>query len=221
MRRLKKYIREPVNGLTHGSGIVLSVAALFFLLNEGFRVGTGNQVVAFAIFGICMILLYTASTLYHSLKARDKTIRLLQKVDHSMIYIMIAGSYTPICLIVLQGTFRWLVLGIVWMYALAGILKKFFWKNPPPWLSIVSYLLMGWMGVLLLPALLERLPQAFFYWLLAGGIAYSAGTLFLGFKKPVLVPGWVGPHEIWHLFVMAGTFSHFWAFYLYLPGFGL
>lgn len=220
MHFLKRYIREPVNGLTHSAGALLSVVGLILLLYEAVSRGTISHIIAFTLFGLSMILLYTASALYHSLRVRRQTIVLLRKLDHSMIYVLIAGSYTPICLVVLDESWRWIVFISVWSVALAGILKKIIWIQAPRWLSLVLYLGMGWMGVFLFPALYEKLPFPFLLWILTGGLAYSFGAIIYGLKRPNPIPGWFGSHEIWHLFVMAGTFSHFWAFYRYLPAFG-
>lgn len=218
---LKRHIREPINGLTHLAGALLSIVGLILLLTDVISSGSANHIVAFSIFGLSMFLLYTASTLYHSLKVKEKTIALLQKLDHSMIYVLIAGSYTPICLIVLEDPWSWFVFISVWSVALAGVVKKFFWVSAPGWLSLLLYLTMGWMGVLLFPILLEKLPLAFLVWIVAGGIAYTLGAVIYGMEKPDPLPGRFGFHEIWHLFVLAGTFSHFWAFYQYLQGYGL
>ncbi|MFH5832102.1 hemolysin III family protein [Halalkalibaculum sp. DA384] len=219
MHFLKKHIREPINGLTHGAGALLSVVGLFLLLYDTAFLGSATHVVAFSMFGLSMVLLYTSSALYHSLHVGERAIRFLKKLDHSMIYVLIAGSYTPICLIVLDDSWKWIVFAGIWTFALGGILKKIFWIDAPKWLSLLLYLAMGWLGVLLFPTLFEKLPLAFLLWLTAGGLAYSAGAVIYGIEKPNPLPGWFGHHEIWHLFVMGGTFSHFWAFYQYLPNF--
>lgn len=217
MQFLKRYIREPINGLTHGLGALLSVVGFILLLYDAVNLGSVNHIIAFSFFGSSMILLYSSSTLYHSLNVKKQTIRLLRKLDHSMIYVLIAGSYTPICLIVLDESWRWIIFGAVWSVALGGIIKKIFWIDAPHWLSLTLYLGMGWMGVLLFPVLFDKMPVAFLVWIISGGLAYSIGAVIYGVEKPNPLPGWFGHHEIWHLFVMAGTFSHFWAFYQYLP----
>ncbi|MDR8391329.1 hemolysin III family protein [Aliifodinibius sp. S!AR15-10] len=219
MHFLKKYIREPISGLTHGFGVLLSVVGLFLLLYDAVLIDSTRHIIAFSMFGVSMILLYLSSTLYHSLHVGEKAIRLLKKLDHSMIYVLIAGSYTPICLIVLDESWKWIVFGAVWTFAIGGIIKKIFWIDAPQWLSLFLYLGMGWMGIFLFPTLFEKLPLAFLIWILAGGLAYTIGAVIYGVKKPDPLPGLFGHHEIWHLFVMGGTFSHFWAFYWYLPGF--
>lgn len=218
---MKRYIREPVNGITHGIGAVLAVVGLILLVYDAVSVNSVNHIVAFSIFGSSMVLLYTSSSLYHSLPVSEKTQLLLQKLDHSMIYVLIAGSYTPVCLIALEGSWKWGIFITVWTLALLGILKKFLYMNIPRWVSTLLYLGMGWMGVIMFPSLSEKLPMAFLGWIIAGGLAYSLGAIIYGLKKPNPIPEWFGHHEIWHLFVLAGTFSHFWAFYSYLSGYGV
>jgi hemolysin III len=171
--------------------------------------------IAFSVFGASMVLLYTSSSLYHSLKAKEKTLELFRKLDHSMIYVLIAGTYTPVCLLLLEGSWKWSMLITIWSLTLIGIVKKFLW-DPPRWLSTSFYLAMGWLAVVLFPAIWDKLPLAFLGWIAAGGVAYSIGAVIYGLRKPDPFPHWFGFHEIWHLFVMAGTFSHFWAFYQFL-----
>lgn len=218
---MKQYIREPVNGITHGVGAILALVGFILLVYDAVSLNSVNHIVAFSIFGASMVLLYTSSSLYHSLPVSEKTMLLLQKLDHSMIYVLIAGSYTPVCLIALEGSWKWGIFITVWTLALLGILKKFLYMNIPRWVSTMLYLAMGWMGVIMFPTLSEKLPMAFLGWIIAGGLAYSFGAIIYGIKKPNPIPDWFGHHEIWHLFVLAGTFSHFWAFYNYLTGFGL
>ncbi|PAU94694.1 hypothetical protein CK503_04265 [Aliifodinibius salipaludis] len=219
MKKLLNYIREPINTLTHGMGAILAVIGLAFLIYEALQSGSVSQLVAFSIFGLSMILLYTASSLYHALPVKQKTLELLQKLDHSMIYVLIAGTYTPICLLVLEGGWKWGFFATVWSLAIIGIIKKFLWMNAPRWLSTLFYLGMGWLAVIIFPTLIEKLPLAFLIWIALGGLAYTLGAVIYGIKKPNPIPNWFGHHEIWHLFVMAGTFSHFWAIYYYLPGY--
>lgn len=220
MKRIKKYLREPVNSITHGIGAVLSLFGFILLLIEAMKSGSVSHLVAFSMFGLSMVLLYTASTLYHALPVKEKTLLLLQKLDHSMIYVLIAGTFTPICLLVLEGGLKWGFFITIWTLAIVGIIKKFLWINTPRWLSTLFYLGMGWLAVFTFPALLEKLPLAFLIWIAAGGMAYTLGAVIYGIQKPNPIPKWFGHHEIWHLFVLAGTFSHFWAIYRYLPAFG-
>lgn len=219
MKKIFQQIREPINTLTHGVGALLSVLGLVFLLYEAILMESLSQLIAFSIFGLSMILLYTASSLYHALPVKEKTLELLRKLDHSMIYVLIAGTYTPICLLVLEGGWKWGFFTTVWSLAIIGIIKKFLWKKSPRWLSTMFYLGMGWLAVIIFPTLMEKLPMAFLIWIGLGGLAYTLGAVIYGIQKPNPIPNWFGHHEIWHLFVMAGTFSHFWAIYAYLPGY--
>lgn len=221
MERIKKYLREPINSLTHGIGVILSLVGFILLLHEAIEHGSVSHIVAFSMFGLSMILLYTASSLYHALPVKEKTLLLLQKLDHSMIYVLIAGTYTPICLLVLEGGWKWGLFITVWTLAVVGIIKKFLWISAPRWLSTLFYLGMGWLAVFTFPALVQKLPLAFIIWIAVGGMAYTLGAVIYGIQKPNPIPQWFGHHEIWHLFVLAGTFSHFWAIYQYLPGFGI
>ncbi|HLR32738.1 MAG TPA: hemolysin III family protein [Fodinibius sp.] len=216
MSSIKKYIREPVNSITHGLGALASIVGLILLLNGAFSHESISHIIAFSIFGLSMILLYTASTLFHALPVKEKTLLLLRKFDHAMIYVLIAGTYTPICLLVLEGSWKWGLFITIWTIAAVGIIKKFLWMGAPRWLSTFFYLGMGWLAVLLFPTLMERLPLAFLGWIAIGGLSYTIGAFIYGFQKPDPIPEWFGHHEIWHLFVMVGTFSHFWAIYAYL-----
>lgn len=220
MEKLSRYFREPINTLTHGAGAILASVGLGFLLYEAVAYGSISQFVAFSLFGISMILLYTSSSLYHGLHVKEKTLELLRKLDHCMIYVLIAGTYTPICLLALEGSWKWGLLITVWSLAVIGIIKKILWMHAPRWLSTVFYLGMGWLALIIFPILLEKLPVAFLVWISLGGLAYTVGAIIYGIQKPNPVPRWFGHHEIWHLFVMAGTFAHFWAIYQYLPGNG-
>ncbi len=216
IKNIKKYIREPINGLTHGLGALLAVVGLILLLYNAIAAGSVSKIVAFSIFGASMVLLYTSSSLYHSLPVNEKTLELFRKLDHAMIYVLIAGSYTPICLLVLDDAWRWIIFSAVWCVTLIGVVKKFVWTTVPRWLSLTFYLVMGWVGILLFPSIIQKMPVGFLLWIIAGGLSYTIGAIIFGIEKPNLIPDWFGHHEIWHLFVMAGTFSHFWAFYRFL-----
>jgi hemolysin III len=136
-----------------------------------------------------------------------------------MIYLVIAGSYTPICAIILEGEWRFGMLLSIWIFAFVGIFKKVFWLNAPRWFSTGLYLLMGWLAVIIFPQIWNALPKWFSYWIVIGGLFYTIGAVVYGLQKPNPAPSWFGYHGIWHLFVMGGAFSHFWAIYYYLPGF--
>ncbi len=210
-RKKRKGLREPVNGLTHLAGGLLASVGLIVLLATATRAGRIDQLVAFAIFGFTLIALYAASALYHLLPLSPSGVARLRQVDHMSIFLLIAGTYTPFCLLALEGGWRVGLLGLVWGLALCGILLKFLWMDAPRWLSVALYLGMGWVALVAAPALFRALPAGGMAWVLAGGLVYSAGALIYGLRRPNPVPGVFGFHELWHLFVMAGSACHFWA----------
>ncbi len=207
----KKRLREPVNGLTHLAGALLASVGLIVLLATAVRAGRVDQIVAFGVFGFSLISLYTASTLYHLLPLSPHGIARLRRVDHMMIFVLIAGTYTPFCLLALDGAWQAGLLALIWSLALCGILLKLLWMDAPRWLSVVLYLGMGWVALVAAPALFRAVPIGGMAWVLAGALAYTTGALVYGFKRPNPVPGVFGFHELWHLFVMAGSACHFWA----------
>jgi hemolysin III len=211
IRTIKKRLREPVNGLTHAAGGVLAFVGLFVLVASAASAGRMDQIVAFGIFGISLVALYIASSLYHLLPLSPAGVARLRKLDHVAIFVLIAGTYTPFCLLALDGGWRWGVLAIAWGLALCGASLKLLWMGAPRWLSVLLYLGMGWVAVAAVPALLQAVPAGGIAWVLAGGLTYSAGALVYGFKRPNLIPGAFGFHELWHLFVVAGSACHFWA----------
>jgi hemolysin III len=207
----KKRLREPVNGLTHLAGALLASVGLIVLLATAVRAGRVDQIVAFGVFGFSLIALYTASTLYHLLPLSPLGVARLRRVDHMMIFVLIAGTYTPFCLLALDGAWQAGLLTLIWSLALCGILLKLLWMDAPRWLSVVLYLGMGWVALVAAPALFRAVPIGGMAWVLAGALAYTTGGLVYGFKRPNPVPGVFGFHELWHLFVMAGSACHFWA----------
>jgi hemolysin III len=213
---MKLSFREPMNGLTHFVGILLAIAGLVTLLTRTSLPFTARHAVSFSIFGSAMILLYTFSTLYHWLNLKESTLEILRKIDHIMIFVFIAATYTPICLVTLGGGWGWSMFGSVWGLTLAGFVLKIFWLNAPRWLYTAIYLAMGWIIIIGIWPLIQVLAFGGLMWLLAGGIFYSIGAIIYGVKKPDPWPGIFGFHEIFHLFVLAGSFSHFWLMYLYV-----
>lgn len=210
-----KQLREPVSGLTHGAGALLSVVGLVVLVVYGVLHGTVWHVVAYAVFGASLILLYTASALYHLLPVSERGIRALKRLDHMMIYVLIAGTYTPFCLIPLRGAWGWGLLAGIWGLAAGGIILKAVWLPAPRWLSTTFYVLMGWLVLVAAAPLARALPPGGLGWLVAGGVIYTLGAVIYGARWPNIRPGF-GFHEIWHLFVMAGSFSHYWAVLRYV-----
>ena len=211
---MKRRLREPVSGLTHLVGVLLALVALIVLLTKA--AGRADQLVAFGIFGLSLIALYGASALYHLLPVSASAIARLRRLDHMTIFILIAGTYTPVCVLALEGVWRAGLLGLIWTLALCGIVLKLLWMDAPRWLSVGVYLAMGWLAVIAASAIFRALPLGGVAWILGGGLVYSAGALIYGLKRPNLVPGVFGFHELWHLFVLAGSACHFWAVLGYL-----
>lgn len=205
-----------MNGFTHFIGVILSIAATFLLIIKSNDSQSLIGVISISVFGISMILLFTASTLYHWLKLSEEGIKKLRKVDHIMIFIYIAATYTPICIIVLKGYTGWLLLIAVWLVAIFGVIIKLFWMNAPRWLSTLIYVLMGWLAVVVIYPLFSSLEIEALLWLFTGGLFYTVGAIIYALKKPDPFPGILGFHEIFHLFVLAGSFSHYWLMYKYI-----
>ncbi len=214
--RYRLPIREPVNALTHLVGAVLAAVGLVVLLVNGVASGSVRQVIAFAVFGASLVLMYSTSGIYHSLNLSERGLTILRRLDHMMIYVLIAGTYTPVCLVLLRGRLGIGLLIAVWAIAVVGIVQKLVWMQAPRWFSTALYLGMGWLAVIVTRPLLGAAPPGFFLWLIAGGVLYSAGAVVYATKWPNAVPGIFGFHEIWHLFVMAGSFSHYWAVLTYV-----
>jgi hemolysin III len=210
-RKGKKGLREPVNGLTHLAGGLLASVGLIVLLATAASEGRVDQLVAFGIFGFSLIGLYTASALYHLLPLSPAGVARLRRVDHISIFVLIAGTYTPFCLLALDGAWRVGLFCLIWGLALCGILLKLIWMDAPRWLSVALYLGMGWVAVIAAPALFRAVPAGGMAWVLGGALAYSVGALVYGLRRPNLMPGVLGFHELWHLFVVAGSACHFWA----------
>ena len=212
MKKLLLNIKDPVSCLTHFAGFLLSIWALYLLLTAG---SGPAEIIAFAVFGSTMLLMYSASTIYHLFHLSEKGTIILRKIDHSMIFLFIAGSFTPFTLLLMEGRFKWLMISVVWGIALVGIILKLLWMHAPRWVSLSFYLGMGWLGLIIIPYTFMELPAAA-WWIVAGGLSYTLGAVVYGLQKPNPVPEWFGFHEIWHLFVMAGSFCHFWSVYRYL-----
>jgi len=206
-------LKDPMSGLTHFIGILLTVAAMIVLIVKS---GNPRQIVGFTIYGAGTILMYTFSTIYHWLPLGEKGTRVLRKLDHIMIYICIASVYTPVTLIVLRGAWGWTLFGLVWGIAVLGIIFKVFWISTPRWFTAGIYVLMGWIGVVAFYPLLKVFPLGGFAWLLAGGLAYTIGAVIYSRKRPNLWPNVFGFHEIFHVFILLGSFCHFMMMYQYV-----
>ena len=205
-----------MNGFTHFIGIIFAMTATVLLVDLSLNPYKPHHLISFLIFGIGMILLYTTSTLYHWLKLSDAGTKKLRKADHIMIFIYIAATYTPVCIVALRETIGWMLLAATWSVAIIGIIIKIFWMNAPRWLSTFIYILMGWLAVGAIFPLIDSLQTGAILWLLAGGLFYTIGAVIYALKKPDPFPGILGFHEIFHLLVLLGTFSHFWMMYRYI-----
>lgn len=209
-------LREPVSGLTHLLGSILSIPGLIILVYYASKQATVWHVVSFSIFGASLILLYTSSFLYHALPVSERGIRILRKIDHMMIYVLIAGTYTPVCLIPLRGPWGWSLLGSVWGIALSGIIMTAVWLDAPRWLTTLIYTIMGWIVAIAFFPLIKAIPASGITWLIAGGVVYSLGAIIYGTKWPNLTNRWFGFHEIFHVFVLVGSSAHYWFMYKYV-----
>lgn len=210
MRVMTMKVREPANGLTHLTGVLLSVIALAVLLFIGIRMNNMMALIGLIIFGLSQIALYTASTLHHSLSLSPRGNARLLRFDCTMVVVLIAGTYTPLCLLALHGIWRWGLLGAVWGLVLAGLIMMTRWMHAPRWASTTFYVLLGWIGVLAAPALFRALPPAGVIWMFTGGAVYTVGALIFILERPNLVPGKFESHALWHLFVLGGSACCFW-----------
>jgi hemolysin III len=207
---------EIVSGVTHLLGAALSLVGLAVLVYLAAISERPWHLVAFSIFGAALVLLYSASTLYHLIPRDSKWKNIFRRIDHSMIFVLIAGTYTPICLIPLRGVLGWSLLAFIWGVAIAGVMMKALWLRIPNWVSTGIYVLMGWFGAITLLPLRDFLPAQGVVWLLAGGMAYTVGVIFYSLERFTPPIKWFGMHEIFHLFVMAGSFCHFWLMLRYI-----
>ena len=210
-----KIFKDPLSGLTHFIAAMLSIAGLVFLLIQDGEF-TARHYVSYSIFGSGMILLYTFSTLYHWLPLEGKKREMVRRIDHIMIFVFIAASYTPVCLITLGGGWGWSIFGVIWGITIAGFFLKVFWLNAPRILYTSVYLLMGWIAVIAIWPLFQKMASSGLLWLTIGGLFYTAGAVIYAVKKPNPWPKIFGFHEIFHVFIMLGSFSHFWMVYHYL-----
>ncbi|MCM1143270.1 MAG: hemolysin III family protein [Blautia sp.] len=211
-------IREPGSAITHFIGMMLAVFASTPLLIKAAVSDGALTFAAMAVFMLSMVALYGASTLYHSVVVKDRFLKIFQKIDHMMIFVLIAGSYTPVCLIVLGGQLGYTLLVVVWSIAIVGMFIKALWITCPKWFSSIIYIAMGWVCLGVFGTLWNTLPHSAFLWLLAGGIIYTTGGVIYALKLPLFNSRHqnFGSHEIFHLFVMGGSICHFIFMYLYV-----
>lgn len=207
-------VRDLVSGLTHCIGAALSLVGLVLLIVFSAIYGNAYHIVSFTIFGVGLFLLYLFSTLYHWLNISEKGITVFRKFDHIMIYILIAASYTPICLVPLRGPWGWTIFGIIWGLAVLGTILTAVWIKAPRFITTTIYLIMGWAVVIAAYPLIQVFKEANNFgsliWLLAGGIFYTIGGIIYGLKVPKTKWKCFGFHEIFHIFVMLGSACHYW-----------
>jgi hemolysin III len=210
-RRWVLYLHEIFNSITHGIGVLLSIAGLVLLLVfAAHRDGDAWQFVSFSIYGASLIMLYLSSTLYHAIQ-KKRIKRFFNVLDHSVIFILIAGTYTPFCLVSLRGPWGWTLFGIIWGLAIAGVVFKIFlYSDKLRLVGTLLYVAMGWIIIIALQPLIQNVPTGALYWLLAGGLSYSLGVIFYLWRR------YRFNHVIWHLFVLGGSICHFFAIFLYL-----
>lgn len=193
---------ELANGITHGIGAFLSIIGIVFLILNAAYHGDVWHVVSVSVFGVALVVLYSASTLYHSIESPSWKPG-LKKFDHSAIYILIAGTYTPYLLVHMRSPAGWTLFGVIWSLAVIGVVMKLFFTHKIKAISIGLYLFMGWLCVIVLRALANVLPPASLALLVAGGILYTIGIIFYAWKKMPY------SHAVWHLFVLGGSISHY------------
>lgn len=201
-------LKEPVSAITHYLWALAAIPVTILLILHGVADGSAAEIVSFSIFGLSVFLLYAMSGIYHSVDAGDKINGILQKLDHIMIFVLIAGTYTPICLVFIGGVAGLVFLILIWVIALIGILIKIFFKGLPRWVSTVMYVVMGWLSIVPMIFLVGKVPAISIFWLIAGGVVYTVGALIYGLKWPPFHNKYFGFHELFHLFIMGGTACH-------------
>ncbi|MBA2665742.1 MAG: hemolysin III family protein [Trueperaceae bacterium] len=207
---ITRVLREPANSLTHLLGVALSLVGLVFLI--ALAGGDVWRLTSFAIYGASLVVLYTASTLLHAVRARPEVLRRLRIFDHAAIFVLIAGTYTPVTLVSLRmvsPVWGWTLFATAWGFAILGVLFKVAWIGAPRWLSTALYVALGWMAAVAVAPLAQALEIGALVWLLAGGLSYTLGAVVYGTRRPDPWPSVFGYHALWHLFVLVGSACHF------------
>ena len=214
---MNKYLREPVNGLTHLIGAILSLIGFIAMIIKVISTnGSPIEYLAICLFGFGMILLYSASATYHSVISSDKVIMKLKKLDHSMIFMLILGSYAPFCLVDLHNSIGYALFAAVAIASVIGIIFKLLWVTCPRWLSSVIYITVGWFAAFAIYPLSQVLAKPSLILLVLGGVLYSIGGIIYALKKDSIKIGVFGSHEIFHIFIMLGTLCHFISIFVYV-----
>lgn len=209
-------LREPANALTHLVGSLLAVVAFAMLVRIGIGTGDGRALLGLGIYGLSQLALYTASTLHHALRLSAAGMERLLRLDCMLVFVFIAGTYTPVCLLALQQGWRWGLLGAVWGMTLGGLFMKLRWLRAPVWLSTALYVAMGWVALAALPALVQAVPIGGLGWFIAGRVVYTVGALIFVLDRPWPRPGVFEAHALWHLCVVGGSSCCFWAIVRYI-----
>ncbi len=212
---LKQHRRDPFSGFSHLWGAILSVCATIFMLTNVPQSNETLYLIGYTVFGLSMTFMFASSAVYHLVEGSGDVIRKFKRVDHIAIYVMIAGSYTPYCLLGLSSPLSWQSVIVIWIIALFGIGLKIFWLNAPRWLSTLLYLVMGWLSLIIYEPLSNNMSDGAINWLVAGGICYSVGAVVYATKWPNLHQKF-GFHELWHIFVLGGAGCHFVSIAIYL-----
>ena len=207
-------LREPVNGLTHFVAALVAVVGAVSLLIIGR--GSLSRELSLSAYGLSLILLFAASAAYHMAKVGPRATAILRKLDHSAIYLLIAGTYTPFCILAFSGFWKWGLFATIWLLALVGIVVKLFIMRGPRWITAGTYVVMGWLCLGAVGQMLQVLPAGALAWLTAGGVIYTLGAVIYVTRTLDFLPGRFGFHEIWHIFVILGAVAHFIAIAVYL-----
>jgi hemolysin III len=200
-------LREPVNSLTHWAGAALALAGLIALLIVGWD--TPAKMISLTIYGLSLTAMFCASATYHMVQVQDKALEVFRKIDHSAIYMLIAGTYTPFCMNAFEGFWKWGMLSIIWSLALIGIIVKVFYIRAPRWLNAGISVVLGWISISAVGQMRAALPAWVLGWLIAGGVIYTLGAIVYATKILNFKPGVFGFHEVWHIFVMLAAGAHY------------
>lgn len=205
--RLFHNLRDPFSGLSHLVAALLAAVGVVYILVA--YPGATLIKISLLIYGLTLTGMFLASATYHLADVSLKTTLVLRRMDHAAIYLLIAGTYTPVCVYFFTGFWRWGLLGIIWSLAIAGVVVKVFYVNSRRWMNAGLYLIMGWLSVLAVREMLATMPAAALAWLVTGGVLFSLGAVIYSLKRPNLFPPVFGFHEMWHIFVILGCLSHF------------
>lgn len=210
---MKRTIKDPFSSISHMVGFVAAIPILIILIVKSEDV---YSIVSFAIFGAALMLLYGASATYHAINAKEKINNILRRLDHMMIFVLIAGTYTPICLVCLRGTVGYILLAAIWICAILGMILKVVWMDAPRWVSTAIYVFMGWLVVFAFYPLIQSVSLTGIAFLVAGGLAYTLGAVIYALKWPKITTKYFGFHDLFHLFVLAGSAFHIVFMFIYV-----